>query len=104
MQIEVQMFQLYRDGLEDLLKDTEYEDPASAAPLEIVLAESSATGLVHVEGSNVCGATTPMEVMQIFAKGAQSSMFVNVIYFLLILACVYTRCCKKNNSFHSIEC
>ena len=52
--VEVQMFQLYRDGLEDLLKDKKKKkkddddmkdkDP----PLKITLAEHSPTGLVNV--------------------------------------------------------
>lgn len=44
--VEVQMFQLYRDGLEDLLYDRKKKD--SFVPLKIVLAEHSPTGLVMV--------------------------------------------------------
>lgn len=51
-ELEVTMFQLYRDGLEDLLKERKKkkkdEDDAKEPPLKIVLAEHSPTGLVHV--------------------------------------------------------
>lgn len=50
--VEVQMFQLYRDGLEDLLKEKRKkkkdEDDKPDPPLKITLAEHSPTGLVHV--------------------------------------------------------
>lgn len=49
------MFQLYRDGLDDLLKEAprkskgqQGEDEKKPAPLKITLAEHSPTGLVHV--------------------------------------------------------
>jgi hypothetical protein len=52
------MFQLYRDGLEDLLKDKKKkssknkgkddDDDKVDPPLKITLAEHSPTGLVHV--------------------------------------------------------
>ena len=55
----MQMFQLYRDGLEDLLagsdkkpggkkKQKEEEDKPATGPLMITLAEHSPTGLVQV--------------------------------------------------------
>lgn len=76
-EVEIQMFQLYRDGLEDLLadkkkakndtKDMKKQD----APLKITLSEHSPTGLVQVQGANVMTATTPIEVMQIFALGSK---------------------------------
>lgn len=52
--VEVQMFQLYRDALEDLLKekkkkkkdDDDMKDKET--PLKITLAEHSPTGLVYV--------------------------------------------------------
>eukprot|EP01038_Epipyxis_sp_PR26KG_P009321 gene9321-12558_t len=75
--VEVQMFQLYRDGLDDLLvsktakktgKDKDM-DP-KAAPLKITLAEHSSTGLVNVEGAETMTATTPGDVMKIFAAGS----------------------------------
>jgi len=79
--VEVQMFQLYRDGLEDLLKDKpekrkkkkgdEDEDVKEKSPgLKITLAEHSPTGLVFIEGAEVLTATTPGDVMKIFAKGS----------------------------------
>lgn len=72
--IDVQMFQLYRDGLEDLLKDKpkkkKDDDDKKEPPLKITLAEHSPTGLVQVEGAESISATTPGEVMKIFAKGS----------------------------------
>lgn len=55
-EVTVQMFQLYRDGLEDLLQGTNRKkgimiDPAKRTAngqLKITLAEHSPTGLVHV--------------------------------------------------------
>ncbi len=80
--VEVQMFQLYRDGLEDLLKDKSAsrkkknnkgnnndDDEVKDPPLKITLAEHSPTGLVYVDGAETMTATTPVEVMRIFAKG-----------------------------------
>jgi len=55
--VEIQMFQLYRDGLEDLLKEKKKkssknnkadEDEKVEPPLKVTLAEHSPTGLVHV--------------------------------------------------------
>lgn len=78
--VEVQMFQLYRDGLEDLLKDrtaskkkknNNNEDEVKDPPLKITLAEHSPTGLVFIDGAETMAATTPGEVMRIFAKGRQ---------------------------------
>ena len=69
------MFQLYRDGLDDLLKEKKKktkndEDDKKDPPLKITLGEHSATGLVQVDGAEVIGAKTPGEVMKIFARGA----------------------------------
>ena len=68
------MFQLYRDGLEDLLKDpspnNKKDDKIKPPSLKIKLAEHSPTGLVFVEGAACLQATTPGEVMKIFAKGS----------------------------------
>lgn len=59
-EVNVQMFQLYRDGLEDLLsgavgKKKASEDPlkrpAVGGQLKITLAEHSPTGLVYVRRS-----------------------------------------------------
>jgi hypothetical protein len=51
-QVEVQMFQLYRDGLDDLLKENKKpakgEEEKKPTPLKITLAEHSPTGLVIV--------------------------------------------------------
>lgn len=73
-EIEVQMFQLYRDNLEDLLADPKKkkkgEDPDKAAPLKITLAEHSASGLVQVDGAERLVAKTPKDIMEIFAKGS----------------------------------
>ena len=75
-EVEVQMFQLYRDGLEDLLckakgkkKSGDNMKPTAAA-LKITLAEHSPTGLVNVEGANTMIATCPADVMKIFADGS----------------------------------
>jgi hypothetical protein len=52
--VEVQMFQLYRDGLEDLLKEKrkkrkdDDDMKEKDTPLKITLAEHSPTGLVYV--------------------------------------------------------
>jgi hypothetical protein len=46
-EVNVQMFQLYRDGLEDLLHEKKGGDTKSGN-LKITLAEHSPTGLVHV--------------------------------------------------------
>lgn len=77
-EVEVQMFQLYRDGLDDLLadikkkKDLDDEDIKKArhGGLKITLAEHSATGLVNVEGAVAQSAQSPADVMRIFAQGA----------------------------------
>jgi hypothetical protein len=74
--LEVQMFQLYRDGLDDLLinkgkKKKGEDDDDYGAKLKITLAEHSPTGLVQVEGATTLTAETPGEVMKIFAKGSQ---------------------------------
>lgn len=70
----VQMFQLYRDGLDDLLaekkKPKKGEEPESSSNLKITLAEHSDTGLVKVEGAVSMDAATPGDVMKIFAKGS----------------------------------
>lgn len=83
--VEVQMFQLYRDGLDDLLQVTKNEKkenldikrkphepgaPDKAAGLKITLAEHSHTGLVVVDGAETCLAESASDVMKIFAKGA----------------------------------
>ncbi len=60
------MFQLYRDGLEDLLKIDKKVYPE----LKITLAEHSPTGLVHVVGAESLIAKSPAEVMKIFAQGS----------------------------------
>jgi len=47
--VEVQMFQLYRDNLEDLLYDRKGRKFNETPPdLKIILAEHSTTGLVQV--------------------------------------------------------
>ena len=63
-EVEVQMFQLYRDGLEDLLADPK-KKKADPKPLKIVLAEHSPTGLVQVEGAESMVATSPADVIEI---------------------------------------
>ena len=76
-EVEVQMFQLYRDGLDDLLlggvkkKRKDDLDDADKPALKITLAEHSPTGLVQVEGAVSMVAETPGDVMRIFAKGAE---------------------------------
>lgn len=62
--VEVQMFQLYRDNLEDLLARNKGD-----GKLKITLAEHSASGLVQVEGAETVIAESAVEVMKIFAKG-----------------------------------
>merc|ERR1712072_1101857 len=71
-EVEVQMFQLYRDGLDDLLakKKKKGDDDKKPATLKITLAEHSPTGLVNVEGAESMTATTPAEVMNIFSIGS----------------------------------
>mmetsp|Transcript_6450 Transcript_6450/g.9735 ORF Transcript_6450/g.9735 Transcript_6450/m.9735 type:complete len:1086 (+) Transcript_6450:167-3424(+) len=79
-EVSVQMFQLYRDGLEDLLKEAKGKKKAADDPLKrsinsngqlkITLAEHSPTGLVHVEGAVSMLAETPADVMRIFELGA----------------------------------
>jgi hypothetical protein len=74
-EVEVQMFQLYRDGLEDLLckakGNKKGSDPMKpGGNLKITLAEHSPTGLVNVDGANTMIATCPADVMKIFAEGS----------------------------------
>ena len=76
-EVEVQMFQLYRDGLDDLLvgsggkkKRNDFEG-GDRVDLKITLAEHSATGLVNVEGACSMVAENAGDVMRIFAKGAE---------------------------------
>lgn len=81
-EVQVQMFQLYRDGLEDLLagvdkkgnnikkKKDDDEKPVLTGPLKITLAEHSPTGLVQVENAVIMNAENPADVMKIFAKGS----------------------------------
>lgn len=56
--VEVQMFQLYRDNIEDLLKEKKKkkkdEDEKADPPLKITLAEHSPTGLVYVSLRSLC--------------------------------------------------
>jgi hypothetical protein len=56
--VEVQMFQLYRDGLDDLLKENKKpkkdEDIQKPPTLKITLAEHSPTGLVMVSKCHKC--------------------------------------------------
>eukprot|EP00981_Chlorochromonas_danica_P005683 scaffold1172_cov180-Ochromonas_danica.AAC.10 len=72
--VDVTMFQLYRDNIEDLLKEkkkkAKNEEEVKDPPLKIVLAEHSPTGLVHVEGAVSMPASSPSDVMRIFAKGS----------------------------------
>jgi len=71
-QVEVQMFQLYRDGLEDLLREAKKEDKGKKKPnLKITLAEHSPTGLVQVQGAEIKTASSAAEVMQIFSSGSK---------------------------------
>lgn len=76
--VDVTMFQVYRDGLQDLLsKPTKNkknkkgdDDDDKQIALKITLAQHSATGLVQVEGAEIRSASTANEVMQIFAEGS----------------------------------
>ena len=72
--VEVSMFQLYRDGLDDLLaerkKPKKGEEPEKEPSMKITLAEHSPTGLVQVEGATCMLAESPGDVMKIFAKGS----------------------------------
>ena len=62
------MYQLYRDKLEDLLKD---KKPFESLPnLKIVLAEHSPSGLVEVDGAEKIIAETAADVMRIVAFGS----------------------------------
>jgi len=71
---EVQMLQLYRDGLDDLLaerrKPKKGEEAELPPTLKITLAEHSSTGLVKIEGAVSMPAQTPADVMKIFARGS----------------------------------
>lgn len=73
-QVEVQMFQLYRDGLDDLCFERKKKgkggDEEYPPELKIVLAEHSASGLVEVQGATINIATTPADVMKIFGRAA----------------------------------
>lgn len=73
--VDVQMFQLYRDGLEDLLKEEDKKknntDKAKEKPLKITLAEHSATGLVHIEGAAQATAYSSVEVMKLIETGSK---------------------------------
>jgi hypothetical protein len=71
-QVEIQMFQLYRDGLEDLLCEVKKEDKGKKKPnLKITLAEHSPTGLVQVQGAVSKPANSAAEVMKIFSEGSK---------------------------------
>jgi hypothetical protein len=74
-EVDIQMFQLYRDGLEDLLADKKKKNAGGDmknkdVPLKITLAEHSPTGLVQVVGANTMSATDAIGVMKIFAIGS----------------------------------
>eukprot|EP00595_Chromulina_sp_UTEXLB2642_P000751 CAMPEP_0196763324 /NCGR_PEP_ID=MMETSP1095-20130614/3848_1 /TAXON_ID=96789 ORGANISM="Chromulina nebulosa, Strain UTEXLB2642" /NCGR_SAMPLE_ID=MMETSP1095 /ASSEMBLY_ACC=CAM_ASM_000446 /LENGTH=433 /DNA_ID=CAMNT_0042116253 /DNA_START=661 /DNA_END=1962 /DNA_ORIENTATION=+ len=71
--VEVQMFQLYKDNVEDLLKDNKKkkDNDDNDGPLKITLAEHSPTGLVYVDNAVSLPALSPADVMKIFAKGSQ---------------------------------
>ena len=74
-EVDIQMFQLYRDGLEDLLAEKKKQKNDSKdmnkkeTPLKITLAEHSPTGLVLVQGANSMTATDAVGVMKIFSLG-----------------------------------
>jgi hypothetical protein len=71
-EVEVQMFQLYRDGLEDLLGESKKEDRGKKKPnLKITLAEHSPTGLVQVQGAVCKTASSAAEVMKVFSDGSK---------------------------------
>jgi hypothetical protein len=87
VQVEVQMFQLYRDGLEDLLYDPkkkkkeEGDDMKSkSTTLKITLAEHSPTGLVHVEGAVAAKAENAKQVMSIFSQGNTLVIISDFVY------------------------
>jgi hypothetical protein len=70
-EVQVQMFQLYRDNLEDLLYDRKQKKFNENLPdLKIILAEHSSTGLVQVEGAVSMSAANANDVMKIFARGS----------------------------------
>lgn len=69
--IEVQMFQLYRDSIEDLLsekKKKKHDEPEVS--LKITLAEHSPTGLVQVDGAVSKTAESVADVLRIFSLGS----------------------------------
>jgi hypothetical protein len=74
--VEIQMFQLYRDSIDDLLaekkkkKKNDTDDDVKPPTLKITLAEHSSTGLVQVDGAETMTAESPVDVMRIFAKGS----------------------------------
>jgi hypothetical protein len=131
--VEVQMFQLYRDNIEDLLKEKKKkkkdEEEKAEPPLKITLAEHSPTGLVYVrpsfviiskssllfisflkllqvDGAESMVATTPGDVMKIFAKGKACEPIESrsVSFTLLFLRRIEIRFCPKNHCFDSDEC
>eukprot|EP01041_Mallomonas_annulata_P000922 gene922-1788_t len=73
--VEVQMFQLYKDKLEDLLfemgrKKSRGPESEQYPNLRIVLAEHSPSGLVEVDGAESMSAQTPADVIRIIAQGS----------------------------------
>ena len=78
-EVNVQMFQLYRDGLEDLLKVQKKKGEDKGSSLKITLAEHSPTGLVQVEGANTMVAQTPADVMSIFQLGMMNRLYPIII-------------------------
>jgi hypothetical protein len=76
-EVSVQMFQLYRDGLEDLLKVSKKKGGGGDdknPSLKITLAEHSSSGLVQVDGANMMVAQSPSDVMNIFQLGQSPSV------------------------------
>eukprot|EP01041_Mallomonas_annulata_P000923 gene923-1789_t len=79
--VEIQMFQLYKDKLEDLLTDVCKQRPVrytdnkqqqqqQQGSLRVILADHSPSGLVEVEGASRHVASTATAALQILASGS----------------------------------
>jgi hypothetical protein len=100
-EVEVQMFQLYRDALDDLLADPKKKKDGK--PLKIILAEHSSTGLVQVEGAESMIATTPADVIEIFSRGQFSEYSFEMSIFDLFIFVYVRRIVTPSDCFDSNE-
>lgn len=96
-EVEVQMFQLYRDGLDDLLADKKKsrKPEDDNAPLKIVLAEHSDTGIhrytkVYTTSSYIRSFTTHIYIPPLIPRA------INTYYTMHVL--FYTSLCRSSAS------